>query len=80
MVKNLVCGCPLIEYLKFLSCEGFKSLELFGPITLNEISLVHCNGVEWLDINALNVRFIEIYGASISREINIAFCKNLTPD
>ncbi|TXG46760.1 hypothetical protein EZV62_026054 [Acer yangbiense] len=80
-VKNLVCGCPLIEYLEFASChlcEGFKSLELFGPITLNKIKIVRCQGVERLDINALNVRFLEIHGSFISCKVNIVFCKNLT--
>ncbi|KAK3183675.1 hypothetical protein Dsin_030961 [Dipteronia sinensis] len=78
MIKNLVGGCPLIEDLHFVSCEGFKGLELFGLTRLNEIKLIRNGKVERVDINALNVRLLEIFGPAASCKINLAFCKNLT--
>ncbi|KAK2634112.1 hypothetical protein Ddye_028904 [Dipteronia dyeriana] len=78
MIENLVGGCPLIEYLNFNLCEGFKCLELFGLTRLYEIKLFKNYEIEWLDIKALNVRSLEITRTNVSHEIDLSFCKNLT--
>ncbi|TXG70485.1 hypothetical protein EZV62_005420 [Acer yangbiense] len=76
MMKNLVAGCPLIEYLHVVECyQSLKNLVLFGLSTLKEIKLEHSYTLERIDIEALNVQLLSITG--FPSRINFSFCKNL---
>ncbi|KAI9177234.1 hypothetical protein LWI28_012664 [Acer negundo] len=77
MIENLVVGCPLIEDLKLVSCEGFRSLELFGLSKLNGIKLIENSDLRRVVIKTPNVSLLSIGGPTRPREIKLACCRNL---
>ncbi|TXG54092.1 hypothetical protein EZV62_019348 [Acer yangbiense] len=77
MIENLVVGCPLIEDLKLVSCEGFRSLELFGLSKLNGIKLIDNSDLRRVVIKTPNVSLVSIGGPTRPRKIKLAFCRNL---
>ncbi|GAY62628.1 hypothetical protein CUMW_219380 [Citrus unshiu] len=40
VIRDMVAGCPLIEYMNIDNCRGFKSLELVGLHKLQEIKII----------------------------------------
>ncbi|KAJ4717962.1 F-box protein [Melia azedarach] len=76
-VENFLGGCPSIEELLLSSCKGFKILELFNVVKLNTIKLRCSSQLEQVEINALNVHFIELSDISVQCEFNLTACKNL---
>ena len=79
VIRDMVAGCPLIEYMNIDNCRGFKSLELVGLHKLKEIKLYsHQTGLEQLYISGVNVHSVGITILNTLCEINVAPCKNLT--
>ncbi|KAI9161176.1 hypothetical protein LWI28_015131 [Acer negundo] len=77
MLKNLVAGCPLIEYLHVAQCSPrLRNIVLFGLSRLKEIKLGHGYRIERVDIEALNVQLLSISGLPL-RLIDFAYYKNL---
>ncbi|KAK3220502.1 hypothetical protein Dsin_014472 [Dipteronia sinensis] len=82
IIENLVVDCPLIEYLKFDSCVGFKRLKLSNLSRLSEMKIKNNHRLEQVDIKALNVLSLTVFECDkwwlhVPLQINIAFCKNL---
>ena len=79
VIRDMVAGCPLIEYMNIDNCRGFKSLELVGLHKHKEIKLYsHQTGLEQLYISGVNVHSVGITILNTLCEINVAPCKNLT--
>ncbi|KAI9161042.1 hypothetical protein LWI28_013904 [Acer negundo] len=77
MMKNLVAGCPLIEYLHVVECSlSLKNLVLFGLSRLKEIKLENDYTLERVDIETLNVQLLS-FSCLPLRLINFASNKNL---
>ncbi|KAK2662797.1 hypothetical protein Ddye_001371 [Dipteronia dyeriana] len=77
MIENLVVGCPLIEDLRLVSCQGFRSLQLFGLSKLNGITLIENSHLRRVVIKTPNISLLSIGGPTRPREIKLAFCRNL---
>ncbi|KAK3219228.1 hypothetical protein Dsin_013198 [Dipteronia sinensis] len=78
MIESLVSGCPLLEDLGFDSCQGFKSLELYGLNRLNEVKVTNNDELQRLNVEELNIHFLAIFWSSPAAcDINVASCKNI---
>ncbi|GAY62627.1 hypothetical protein CUMW_219370 [Citrus unshiu] len=79
VIRDMVAGCPLIEYIIINNCPGLKSLQLLGLNKLKEIKLDsnRC-GLERVYINGVNVHSVDIKVYLEPCEVNVSSCKNLT--
>lgn len=77
VIKDLIAGCPLIEYMDFFNCQGLKSLELLNISSLKEFKLLEGDRLERVYINGVNVHSVDIWGQHTQLQIDVTRCKNL---
>lgn len=77
VIKDLLSGCPLIEFISIISCQGLKHLELPNLGKLKEFKVYDEYGLERVYIHGVSAHSVDIIALHILPHINIAACKNL---
>ncbi|KAJ0013468.1 hypothetical protein Pint_19613 [Pistacia integerrima] len=66
VIRNLVAGCPLIEYLTIRSSDGFKSLEFnLNLLLLQYLSITSCCQLRSINIPSPSLKKLVINGYSL---------------
>ena len=77
VIKDLISGCPLIEFISIISCRGLKHLELPNLGKLKEFKVYDEYGLEQVYIQGMNAHSVHIIGLHMLPHISVVPCKNL---
>ncbi|KAA8526433.1 hypothetical protein F0562_008364 [Nyssa sinensis] len=75
-LPDLLSGCPLIEHLSLLCCDGLKNIKVSSK-KLKTLELVCCQGLVFLEIEAINLQSFLYNGELKPCEINLTACRFL---
>ncbi|KAL4637759.1 hypothetical protein ACB092_03G099500 [Castanea dentata] len=75
-IQKLVAGCPMIEEMRFLGCNGLKSIKFSALIKAKLIEVELNDDLERVDLGASNLYAVHIRQTKHC-EINLLSCNNL---
>lgn len=55
IIQSFVHGCPMIEDLRLVYCEGLEGLNISTLVKLNRVEIHQCHGLERVEIEAANL-------------------------
>ncbi|KAL4619983.1 hypothetical protein ACB092_06G121200 [Castanea dentata] len=76
IIQNLLAGCPVIEYINFESCHGFKSIKLAENAKLMTFRVNNNNCCMTLELAASNLSCLSIF-QNLQSELSLLPFKNL---
>ncbi|XP_071710137.1 uncharacterized protein [Rutidosis leptorrhynchoides] len=78
VIESFVQGCPLLEDLRLVNCNGIGRLHISTPVKLRTLELHGCDGLMWVKVDQPSLlTFVHRGKVGCNRHVDLKGCENL---